>query len=268
MADELKDKSLEELERMMAEGVPEPDPSPEPTTEPESEQEIAKDPEPTDPAAPAEPSDHDADLRVAAEAQRALEESRRDAELAEMRAHNSRLAGKIGDLMQKLRTRPEPGYGSDVPVDDERFTGLQTKMDEIERTQKSEARARAIQEEVGAFRERPEFKAIPLELINEVAPKFVDAWTKTLEEEDPDVARLSARSLMLGVAAEANKVRIERMRVQVEERRADQTQKLAEAKRNAASSASGSTPPPASGKRPLEALSLDELEAMLRANSR
>lgn len=264
MADDLNDKSLEELEAMLTTTPPVEEAPADP--EPAAEEPPAEAPAEEAPAEPEAPSEDPEDLSGIEAKIRAADEARRDAEFEKLKAHNSRLAGQIGDLMQKLRTRTEP-YTPE-PVDDERVASLQAKLQEIEQTQKAEAKERAIAQEVASLRERPDFVSLSPDLVKAAAEKYADAWTAALDEVDPDVARLNVRSVMLGVAAEAQRMKLEQLRGQAQEKKAEQTRRLSEAKRNAAVSASGSTPPARPKPTPLAEKSLEELEQMLRSSVR
>jgi len=270
MADKtLVDYSIEELEKMLD------DPSSIQKTIPDvpSQPTITDEPEPvTDvpapvPAVPVEPIKEepipvepapDPSLMEAENSR--LDEERRDAVIAKLEAHNSRLAGKIGEL-QKSQRQAGTSY-PEIAADDERLIDLQRAVQEMKDSQRLEARSRAISEEVNSVLAKPYLKGVESPLLAAATQKFEAAWNEAIAEDDPDLARLNARTVLLSVAAEARRLQLDKVVGAAKERMAEQTRVATSAKLKASVSASGSAPQPPP-QTALKDRSIEDLQKML-----
>lgn len=264
---DLADKSLEELAAML--DNPASIPAPEPEAAPEAPAAVPPPAEPETPAAPepekAPAPEVEADIAAQEAARARMDEERRELLLEKLQKHNSRLAGQIGELQKVIAAgpRPEGGYAPDAGVADERVSEIQTKLERLEQAQEAEARGRAIQNEIAALTARPDFKDIKPEHLQAASQKYESAWGEVMSETDPELARISARGVILSVGLEAKRLAVDELKAAAQERIAQQTRQLSESKLNASVAASGSSAPEPKVETPLADKSVAELRQML-----
>ena|SRR6185436_6982612 len=260
----LEELSLQELEAMLEnpdtigkEEAPAPVEATPPVEAATPPVEVETKPEETTPAeTPAPEIDQAA---IEAETRR-IDDERRDTEMQKLMAHNSRLAGQIGEL-RKAQSRAGTEY-QEIPQDDERIVELRAAVQEMREAQRSEARNRAVAEEVNSVLAKPYLKDVDQSLIAAATQKFEAAWEEALSEDDPDLARLNCRTVLLSTAAEARRLQLAQAQNTARERSAEQTRVATSAKLKASVSGGGSAAVPTPQVQ-LRDKSLDELAKML-----
>ena len=185
---------------------------------------------------------------------------------AKLEAHNSRLAGQIGHLQNQIKDhspesiRPDADFGA---VDTDRISRLEQRLMESEKQHNSESRDRAILEEV--TRAETEVKGLDPTAIQDAIKTYEEDWQTALTAGDVSTARLMARAVLGNVVADARTLKWEQDRLSAEKMAVESRGKLATAKAEAASSASGSTSQIESRSRPksVDDLSEDELDKFI-----
>lgn len=238
--------------------LPEDEPTEEPKEEPEPEP--TPEPEPEAPAAEA-PPEPEPDLSELEKQERELKERRLLEQLELLQAHNSRLAGKLGFLENKLKeVKPaaEPEYRPDPEAEPE-VERLKREFQTLREEREAEKRAQALAEEAAAARARyAESKYTPEE-IAAAAEKFAPMWQEALDAADTNSARELARAVMARVSTEIETTRLAAKIKAARELKATSESKRAEVKKAATISGSGAAPtPPSRPKRPDE-MTPDEL---------
>ena len=259
--------SNEELESVLDNltGV-EPAAAPAPEKEPEVP---VEDEQPDDaPEEPSEstPSSDEVDLSALEREGDKLAREKLEAQLELVMAHNSRLAGKLGFLEQKLNSAPvssEP-YEPQTQQDVDRLTLLERRLEESESKRNQAEVSQAIADSVGRL-DGPWVQDLAEE-IAAVAPKYADQIRAAQESNDPELARQIATAVATVVKAEATQmkwaVRHEAMVKQKEAATVD----MARAKRAQTPSGSGGVPPPQSRPKTFADMNAKELDDWLKTN--
>jgi len=258
--------SNEELEAVLDGLVgAEPTSAPQPS-EPESPEEPAQ-PEPA-PESPSEPvpSSDEIDLTAFEREGDKLAREKLEAQLALVMAHNSRLAGKLGFLEQKLNSAPvssEP-YEPQTQQDVDRLTLLEQRLAASESKRNQAEVSQAIAESVGRL-DGPWVQDLAAE-IAQVAPKYADQIRAAQESNDPELARQIAMAVATVVKAEATQmkwaVRHESMVKQKEAATVD----MARAKKAQTPSGSGGVPPPQARPKTFADMNVKDLDDWLKTN--
>ena len=259
----LEELSLQELEAMLENPETigkEEAPAPVEATPPVEEATPPADTKPDEAPVEETPAPVEIDQAAIEAETRRIDDERRDTEMQKLMAHNSRLAGQIGEL-RKAQSRAGTEY-QEIPQDDERIVELRNAVQEMRDAQRSEARNRAVAEEVNAVLAKPYLKDVDQSLIAAATQKFEAAWEEALSEDDPDLARLNCRTVLLSTAAEARRLQLAQAQNTARERSAEQTRVATSAKLKASVSGGGSAAPPTPQVQ-LADKSLDELAKML-----
>ena len=256
----LIDHSIEELEAMLNDpdsiGKTEPEPVIEAVVETPAAPAVPE-PEVVAGEAPAEPV---IDLAALEAEERKIDRDRLETKLEQLTLHNSRLAGQIGEL-RKTQSRAGTEY-AEIPQDDERIVELRRTVQELKDAQRSEARGRAVSEEIQAVLAKPYLKGVDQAFVAAATQKYDAAWNEAISEEDPDLARLNARTVLLSVAAEARRNQLDKATTAARERSVEQTRVATSAKLKASVSGGGSAAV-AAPRVALKDKSLAEMAAML-----
>ena len=270
----LEDKSIEELDALLADPslleqaqeppVEAPPPTPEPPPAPEPEAAPPAEPAPVEPP-PTEDKDPIKDLLDQWDGERQSWEAEKKAMAAKFdlgQAHSSRLAGKIGHLEKLLKQRAEAAQASPDPEDGEQSSATVTRLERLEGELRKRDRDMAIAAEVQAIK-RPETDALSAE-IAEAAEAFKDDWSAALDTEDPESARLMTRRVLNAIVAEAERIKTTKERAARVERRAATVAEIRQAKQAVASSGVSA---PATEIKPksLDEMTSDELSQLLRS---
>jgi hypothetical protein len=259
--------SNEELEAVLdnltgVEPAPPPAPEQEPEVPVEDEQPDDAPEEPSEPT----PSSDEVDLSALEREGDKLAREKLEAQLELVMAHNSRLAGKLGFLEQKLNSAPvssEP-YEPQTQQDVDRLTLLERRLEESESKRNQAEVSQAIADSVGRL-DGPWVQDLAEE-IAAVAPKYADQIRAAQESNDPELARQIATAVATVVKAEATQmkwaVRHEAMVKQKEAATVD----MARAKRAQTPSGSGGVPPPQSRPKTFADMNAKELDDWLKTN--
>ena len=259
--------SNEELEAVLdnltgVEPAPPPAPEQEPEVPVEDEQPDDAPEEPSEPT----PSSDEVDLSALEREGDKLAREKLEAQLELVMAHNSRLAGKLGFLEQKLNSAPvssEP-YEPQTQQDVDRLTLLERRLEESESKRNQTEVSQAIADSVGRL-DGPWVQDLAEE-IAAVAPKYADQIRAAQESNDPELARQIATAVATVVKAEATQmkwaVRHEAMVKQKEAATVD----MARAKRAQTPSGSGGVPPPQSRPKTFADMNAKELDDWLKTN--
>jgi len=181
-------------------------------------------------------------------------------------AHNSRLAGKLGFLEQKLNSAPvssEP-YEPQTQQDVDRLTLLEQRLAASESKRNQAEVSQAIAESVGRL-DGPWVQDLAAE-IAQVAPKYADQIRAAQESNDPELARQIAMAVATVVKAEATQmkwaVRHESMVKQKEAATVD----MARAKKAQTPSGSGGVPPPQARPKTFADMNVKDLDDWHKTN--
>src|SRR6185369_6978996 len=143
----LEELSLQELEAMLENPETigkEEAPAPVEATPPVEEATPPADTKPDEAPVEETPAPVEIDQAAIEAETRRIDDERRDTEMQKLMAHNSRLAGQIGEL-RKAQSRAGTEY-QEIPQDDERIVELRNAVQEMRDAQRSEARNRAVAE--------------------------------------------------------------------------------------------------------------------------
>lgn len=219
-----------------------------------------------EPPAPAVEAPDDDDLAALEKMQRELAERRRDEELALLKAHNSRLAGKLDFVQKKLesadRTRTESGIGTDIEDEAPGVSALREDLRKLKEEREAELRDQAIAAETQAFGARyAEAKYTPEEL-QAAGVKYAAEWQAALEDPNPQSARETTRLVLSRIATDVEAARLEKRVASAREKRAASTTRIAQ-ERSSSSSVSGGVRQSIHHEKSPEDMTVEELAAEL-----
>ena len=266
------DKSVEELERMLDNLTPDGDIPPEPVAAPVEVPpdppvaptpvvEAVPEPEPPPPA-PEE------DLAAVEREGEKIAREKLEANLALLMAHNSRLAGKLGFLEEKLKSAPiasepfEPQTQGEV----DRLTRLEQRQAEYEARRDASEVSQAVAAAVGSM-DGPWVQELASE-IAVVAPKYADQIKAAQETNDPALARQIATAVATVVKAEAMQMKWQARHESLVKQREAATVDMQRAKKAQTPSGSGSVPTPPPKQKSFADMTASEADAWLRENVR
>jgi len=234
-----EDLSLDQL----AEQLWPKDPPAEEPKEPEPEVEVPPEPEaPKEPPASGEQEPPD-DLAALERLQRELADRRVSEELAAVRANNSRLAGKIGYLEQRLKesakARTEPMLGSETEEEPEAVAAIREDLRKLREERDVDLRDQAIAAETAAFGVKFQQQSYAPEEVQASAAKYAAEWQESLAAPTPESARESVRLVLSRIATDVETARLEKRIATARERSASSTSRIAAERQAAASSGSG-----------------------------
>ena len=258
--------SNEELEAVL-DGLTGADPAPAPPPfEPElPEESVQPEAAPESPAEPV-PSSDEIDLPAFEREGDKLAREKLEAQLALVMAHNSRLAGKLGFLEQKLNSAPvssEP-YEPQTQQDEDRLTLLERRLADSESKRNQAEVSQAIADSVSRL-DGPWVQELAAE-IAAVAPKYTDQIRAAQESNDPELARQIATAVVTVVKAEATQMKwAERHESMVKQKEAA-TVDMARAKKAQTPSGSGGVPPPQARPKTFADMNVKDLDDWLRTN--
>lgn len=258
--------SNEELEAVL-DGLTGADPAPAPPpSEPElPEESVQPEAAPDSPVEP-DPSSDEIDLPAFEREGDKLAREKLEAQLALVMAHNSRLAGKLGFLEQKLNSAPvssEP-YEPQTQQDEDRLTLLERRLADSESKRNQAEVSQAIADSVSRL-DGPWVQELAAE-IAAVAPKYTDQIRAAQESNDPELARQIATAVATVVKAEATQMKwAERHESMVKQKEAA-TVDMARAKKAQTPSGSGGVPPPQARPKTFADMNVKDLDDWLRTN--
>jgi len=263
-------KTSEELEAIMdvlTSGNPLPEePLPVATPEPiETPKEEAAPPE-----APPEPPtvEPEIDLSAVEKEGEKIAREKLEAQLDLVMAHNSRLAGKIGFLEQKLNSAPassEP-YEPQTQQEVDRLTQVEQRLNQAEERRTRSEVSQAIADALGRM-DGPWTSELASE-IAEVAPKYADQIKAANESTDPELARQIATAVATVVKAEASQMAWQTRHDSLVKQKEAATTDMAKAKKAQTPSGSGGVPPPQTKPKTIADMTSAEADAWLRENVR
>lgn len=269
-------ESIKDLEDQLAALTPEDfKEQPEAPAETPEEPAPAVEEAPTEEAAPAEEAPEEVEEAPEEEDPAALEAERHRIEMEQLRArydlqmaHNARLAGQIGHLMEQQKTlaaRPsEPSY--EPETDTEANAGLARDVADL--------KSRFVQAEVSqaialgsTALDEPEARELREEVIA-AASNYRNELESVFAMTDPELARQMSEALSRTILADAKEARWQTRHASLTERKAATVKESVLKKRAQTVSGSGSVPPPPPKPKALTELSADEADAWLRQNVR
>jgi len=255
----------------------EPDPSPEPETtptepvepspEPESTPEVVQ-PEPVTAQPPQEvqPTQEDIDRELLAARIEAAEANARKLE-AKLVGREAGENGYIQQLKERIK-RLEAGV---TPESDSGYRDQSTAEPE-QPMSRNNLNAWAVQQAskeavTGFMQSHPDIGGVEQDIMKYLNESGFDA-SKITQLDDPIVASREMTRTLNEAYWHVDATRKQARVAELQTKKAEQVRGLTEAKIRAASSASGSTPPPLKPQKSIEDLSLKELEAKMKAFSR
>jgi len=267
------DKTSEELDALLNSMTPEgqivgheeaPPVEPGPDTpEPEAPAEEAA---PTEEAPPAVEPVPEVDLAASEREGDNISREAMEAKIALLMAHNSRLAGKLGFLEQKLNSPPatsEP-YEPQSEAEVDRLTQLERRIEQSEARRQAAEVSQAVAESVAQM-DGPWVQELAKE-IAEIAPKYVDQIKAAQETTDPALARQIATAVATVVKAEAMQMKWKAGHATMVAQKSAATADLAKAKKAQAPSGSGGVPSPPPKPKTFADMTAAEADAWLREN--
>ena len=224
-------------------------------------------PEESDPTPP-EPPPVESEVDVAAHEREGDRISREklEAQLSLLMAHNSRLAGKLGFLEQKLsqpQQASEP-YEPQTPQEVDRLTLLEQRLAQSEERVSRAQVSQAVAEAVGSL-EGPWVQELAAEIAS-VAPKYADQIKAAQETSDPELARQIATAVATVVKAEATQMAWQKRHETMVAQKTAATADMAKAKKAQTPSGSGGVPSPAPKSKTFGDMTASELDDWLKRN--
>lgn len=189
-----------------------------------------------------------------------------EAQLTLLMAHNSRLAGKLGFLEQKLNSDPvasEP-YEPQTQQEVDRLTVLERRLAESESKRNQAEVSQAIAESIGKL-DGAWVQDLATE-IAVVAPKYADQIKAAQESNDPELARQIATAVATVVKAEATQMKWAARHESMVAQKTAATADMAKAKKAQTPSGSGGVPPPPPKQKEPGSMTADEADKWLREN--
>lgn len=117
--------------------------------------------------------------------------------------HNARLSGTIGNLTKKARQAPHEDREVEE-VDRETIEGVNNRLDEFERSSKSDAVRDAVRGEVEAFDRQKEFEGLrATDSFKALVTKYTEDFNAALAHDDPAKARRLTNLAIKALVAEA-----------------------------------------------------------------
>lgn len=268
---EFGDKSIEELEKMLDNMTPDGDIA----TEEPSEPVAPPDPEPL-PVVPTVEAEPEPEPEVKPELDLAdleregdrISREKLEAQLSLMMAHNSRLAGKLGFLEQKLNSVPAPSepYEPQSSQDMDRLTLVEQRLASVEARRVQSEVSQAVAESIGRL-DGPWVQELAKEIAS-VAPKYADQMKAAQDSNDPELARQIATAVATVVKAEATQMKWQERHDSVISQRTAATADMAKAKKAQTPSGSGGVPSPPPQPKTTADMTAAEADAWLKENVR
>lgn len=267
-------ESMDELEAQLAALTPEDfKEKPEEATAPEPEAPVEEAPAeeaPAEEAAAEEPVEEEVAPEEEAEnlaAERlAIEMEQLKAKYDLQMAHNARLAGQIGHLLEQQKiasSRPPESFDTDAEPDAVQPSLVRDVQD---------LKSRFIQAEVSqaialgsVALDEPEAREMREEIIT-VAANYKDQLESVFAMTDPDMARQMSEALSRSILADAKEARWQARHASLQEKKAATVPESVLRKRAQTPSGSGGVPPPSPRPKALKDLSAEEADAWLRQN--
>jgi hypothetical protein len=190
-------------------------------------------------APPAQGEEAPPELDEVAIAQREgeIERQKLREQLELQKAHNARMAGELGHIKQLLKSEPrqEPERdASEVYGGDGELGAVIKRLDQVEGRLQSEARTRAIQQELETMAQRPELKEITETQLQQATSLFQEEIKAIREIEDPTIARQMTKAVLGNVVAEARGIALAEIKDKMRSRSVTQKADLLRAKRDSA----------------------------------
>jgi hypothetical protein len=189
-----------------------------------------------------------------------------EAQLTLLMAHNSRLAGKLGFLEQKLNSDPvasEP-YEPQTQQEVDRLTQLEQRVAQSEAHRLQSEVSQAVSEAIGRL-DGPWVQEFASEIAS-VAPKYADQIKSAQESTDPELARQTAVAVATMVRAEVTQMKWQSNHAALVEKKTAATADLAKAKKAQAPSGSGGVPPAPAKTKEYKDMTVEEADKWLREN--
>jgi hypothetical protein len=221
--------------------------------------------EPVEPEPPAAP-EPEVDLAASEKEGDRFAREKLEAQLSLLMAHNSRLAGKLGFLEQKLNSAPaasEP-FEPQTQQEVDRLTVLERRLAESESKRNQAEVSQAIAESIGKL-DGAWVQDLATE-IAVVAPKYADQIKAAQESNDPELARQIATAVATVVKAEATQMKWAARHESMVAQKTAATADMAKAKKAQTPSGSGGVPPPPPKQKEPGSMTADEADKWLREN--
>ena len=221
---------------------------------------------PDEPIPPPAPESGEADLSASEREGDKIAREKLEAQLALVMAHNSRLAGKLGFLEQKLNSAPVPSepYEPQTQQDVDRLTLLEQRLAASESKRNQAEVSQAIADSVGKL-DGPWVQDLAAE-IAQVAPKYADQIRAAQECNDPELARQISTAVATVVKAEATQMKWAARHEYMVKQKEAATVDMARAKKSQTPSGSGGVPPPQARPKTFADMNAKELDDWLRTN--
>jgi len=235
---------------------------------PPSEPEIPAVPESPAPVEPEPPVEPEIDLAASEKEGDRIARELLEAKIAALEAHNSRLAGKLGFVEQKLKVAPvasEP-YEPQTQEEVDRLTSLEQRLEQSEARRTRAEVSQAVEQEFAAL--DGAWSTDYAAEIRAIAPKYQDQIQAAMDTNDPALARQITKAVGLMVKAEVTQARWEASHKDLVARKASTAPAAMAAKKAASVSGSGAVPTPAPKPRSYADMTPSEADAWLRENVR
>lgn len=221
--------------------------------------------EPVEPEPPAAP-DPEVDLAASEREGDRISREKLEAQLSLLMAHNSRLAGKLGFLEQRLNSAPvvsEP-YEPQTQQDVDRLSVLERRLSESESKRNQTEVSQAIADSIGRL-DGSWVQELATE-IAAVAPKYADQFKAAQESNDPELARQIATAVATVVKAEATQMKWAARHESMVAQKTAATADMAKAKKAQTPSGSGGGSPPLPKQKEPGTMTSEEADKWLREN--